>query len=692
MDEPFSEIELPTATDVEDLREFKLKMRGQSVQDFTDRKPRRACTDIPCLLMFFLYWAGMLTIMGYAAKYGNIDKVTHGYDWTGDICGYDEDVIFKPYLYWCKVGDGQLSDPICVESCPSGATTSHRCPKKAYIRKSTLELPQHAENRTVIVTRTLEWMPDIATKPAFKYCLPRDSTLLDSISNSPVVSGISSQLRMALESLIDAKFFLLGVMVLAVVYNFVFLALVKWCISILIHVLFLTFILSLLFIGLWGLMVGMPQDIEDAYLSQLVKDFPIVEKFPHANPLTHLLAPEVARRTALAIGCLGFLLGSVVACVWCGSCKAIGKTTEAVKDACDVLYERPSILLQPVIQIFIQVSCLAFILFRMLLVISLGHVETTNALDTDSAFSVAGIPIQFGGMYRSFVFSNHQWYMIVYSLLGSVWIYETVAAAGHFAIAEAVTKRKLRKTHDRRCAKNLPLTAGYFNGVVFHLGTLATGAFIMGVLRILTAVVAIVSREADSGRHATGGRTNPVARGVSCCCCCCLSCATWVTQTVNDLAYVDVIVYGHSYFEAAWHVYRKTLTDVAGSLVVVGTTRAIRNVGMLSTTALGVCGAYWCLTKPAAAAVLGDLGVYHTGSLGSDVGFGIFEGSVVGITAMSGLICWLVSLAFMNVLVATTQSLKYLEVLREEQKYGDASRRDLLLRRPESGSSGQMGT
>jgi len=104
-------------------------------------------------------------------------------------------------------------------------------------------------------------------------------------------------------------------------------------------------------------------------------------------------------------------------------------------------------------------------------------------------------------------------------------------------------------------------------------------------------------------------------------------------------------------------VYKKTFERPLTAGTVVGTMRTIRSVGITCTTALGVCGTYWYLTS------VEMIGAHAGGSLAADVGLGLFKGRVLGITAMSGLICWLVSLAFMNVLVATAQSLAYLDII-----------------------------
>eukprot|EP00438_Fugacium_kawagutii_P002272 Skav227365 [mRNA] locus=scaffold2373:32154:42948:+ [translate_table: standard] len=64
---------------------------------------------------------------GYGVTKGNLDKLYHGIDYQGRICGVDgpNGVPGKPYLFWCMnsaMAGASLSlnlkDPICVENCP----------------------------------------------------------------------------------------------------------------------------------------------------------------------------------------------------------------------------------------------------------------------------------------------------------------------------------------------------------------------------------------------------------------------------------------------------------------------------------------------------------------------------------------------------------------------------------------------
>ncbi|CAK0826499.1 unnamed protein product [Prorocentrum cordatum] len=53
---------------------------------------RRRCTDVGSLLMFaaFLWCHGYVAVGGF--REGNLDKLTRGLDWRGQLCGVGPDV------------------------------------------------------------------------------------------------------------------------------------------------------------------------------------------------------------------------------------------------------------------------------------------------------------------------------------------------------------------------------------------------------------------------------------------------------------------------------------------------------------------------------------------------------------------------------------------------------------------------
>lgn len=50
-------------------------------------RAHRSCRDIPCLLLFILFWAGMIVVAVLAFWKGDLDRLWYGTDMYGDMCG-----------------------------------------------------------------------------------------------------------------------------------------------------------------------------------------------------------------------------------------------------------------------------------------------------------------------------------------------------------------------------------------------------------------------------------------------------------------------------------------------------------------------------------------------------------------------------------------------------------------------------
>uniref|UniRef100_A0A8C6YVW7 Choline transporter-like protein n=1 Tax=Nothoprocta perdicaria TaxID=30464 RepID=A0A8C6YVW7_NOTPE len=91
----------------------------------------RKCTDVPWLLLFFIFWAGLMFIAGYAVVAGAAERLVLGYDSFGNVCGRKnspvkgaplsgQDMTNKKYVFFlnsCNL-EMQSSLSLCVSSCP----------------------------------------------------------------------------------------------------------------------------------------------------------------------------------------------------------------------------------------------------------------------------------------------------------------------------------------------------------------------------------------------------------------------------------------------------------------------------------------------------------------------------------------------------------------------------------------------
>eukprot|EP00438_Fugacium_kawagutii_P004349 Skav207886 [mRNA] locus=scaffold664:599109:624765:- [translate_table: standard] len=96
----------------------------------------RTCTDLPCLVIFIGYMIGMGCISSYAFENGNPRRLTHGFNFKGELCGVDEKVKASPFVFWCRAGAAQDGEPesldadgaICVDTCPGNYADQMTCP------------------------------------------------------------------------------------------------------------------------------------------------------------------------------------------------------------------------------------------------------------------------------------------------------------------------------------------------------------------------------------------------------------------------------------------------------------------------------------------------------------------------------------------------------------------------------------
>ena len=100
---------------------------------------KRGCTDILCLLIFFLFWGGMFYITYLSVTIGDPNAVFYGNDYLGQRCGVGA-MKSKPKTYYPRVDQDMVAQAaiassmpwklkfygLCMEDCPN-VTTPAAC-------------------------------------------------------------------------------------------------------------------------------------------------------------------------------------------------------------------------------------------------------------------------------------------------------------------------------------------------------------------------------------------------------------------------------------------------------------------------------------------------------------------------------------------------------------------------------------
>lgn len=606
------------------------------IPDDEEAQPRQ-CTDYFCAFAFMVLLGAMGYVWKDSLEKGNINKLTHGFDWEGRICGVDPGVQSSPNLYWCAhMSEGSLTitDGICVASCPTKDDVDKgvvkECPSQQHnMEPERVVLPDGTKKVTLSAYRLLRNETVVATSDYMGYCFPtQDQKLMEEVLTNTQIGSKTQTVLYMMRGVMESWRFLVVVAIASVILGFGVLFLLSTFARIIINViaagLFVALFGSALYLSTWCL----PYIAPDVHVGT-------------GNKFNVVVVEPLAKYFAFGAAGIFHILWAVFVCVWfCSARDAVDTACDAIEEANDIVEAMPTLYLHPPLQLVMKGLTFVFLCYGLGLIVSQGEVEMTQTS------SFGGISIS--GVGRSFAFTETQYELMAFWIFGSVWVMETVTAWTQYALAHVVAVYKLNNETD--C---MPLTRGLINGLIYHIGTLAFGGFVIGVLRILTALVAFIGSQMKD----KDGKENMAVKAICCCCTCCLKCITDIMTLTNELCYVEVAVTGESYFTAASNVLKMLVESPATFAIVNWAIKAVKTVGVLSVGLIGTALAHQVAVYNYD---LKDWIEQHGGAAIPQEAMGSLTTSgVVGTTVAAGMICFGIGGAFMSLFERVAESLAY---------------------------------
>lgn len=288
------------------------------------------CTDCVWLLAFMVALGGLSAILEYARKHGDYNRLFHGYDHRGHLCGVD---VPEQYLYHCRgqTGSVDIRHPICVARCPQGSMTVSECPSGE---------TQGYASRPV----------------AGRFCLPQSGPLAEQVaggihaSDLYVYSERLSQLPKAWAALVSSA-------TIAVVLGYLYLLALEVCAGPLVCICVLA-------------VVACPSAVGVYLLSVASSPEGGVDGIPHAG----------SEERNLAAGAACCALGLLLAVVACCSMRSIDTAIGCVKASCECIFDCRSLLLSPVFELVNKVTVLTVMFAGFLLLVSCGSASGRGGL------------------------------------------------------------------------------------------------------------------------------------------------------------------------------------------------------------------------------------------------------------------------------------------------------------------------
>jgi hypothetical protein len=511
----------------------------------------RTITDWPCCILFFAYLVGMGYLFHYSLEHGDIKRLTHGFNYIGDLCGVDPKVANDPYLFWCGgVGTTagiptslNLEDPICVDECPTDDETLLPCPQPSKTIGPILSGaggsgdPPGVGVLTTEIVQKIEAVPTYPTEVfASKYCIPKDITLAKELLENGPMSGTMNQVMQAVGSVRRAWYLLAGIALFSVALGYGYLIFMKIFAKPLVYGALIILVVSLLGAGsymIWSAPIAtVPANavIEGGNatlgsVAQTAVDAGITTNEVLRQNLFANVAGQYAEQTSYVIGGICLVLGIVFLIMLFCARESIDVACACVAEAANTMFAMPSLLLQPAFEVGSKLIALSILLYGLGWLFSTGDIKAQSAV-------IGGQTIR--GVHRSFEYSEEQIYYILYYILGVFWVDELFTAMSQFVVSYSVVLYYFcpKDEYGYKETPTFPLFRGYFVGFVFHLGTLAFGAALIAIVRIISLILSYIAKQAEKENAALACIAKILV--------CIVQCFKRCLEFLNKNAYMDV--------------------------------------------------------------------------------------------------------------------------------------------------------
>jgi len=585
---------------------------SDSESEFTDSdaedvfKDRHSCTDIPCFGLFVASVAAFFVLLSWASVHGNTNKLNHGIDKDGRICGVSPGVEDKPFMYYCPLKliaierelEVDLKKPVCVAACPTGSFDP-------YTNTSVVTPYTVAECEGTI-------QPAYLTEPVQKrFCLPSkafSNTAFRTFSNS--LSDFWQQLSEDRFGTRHCWPVLLLVLVAATALGYAYLFLLRAVAQGLIWIATAVSMLVLLWSGykLWfsePLMMGPDGQ-------------PLVG--PNGLIDTGSMGGDNAVSIHRAIAVVLWILALIVALLACCFGNSVKLSTACVRQGVIVMWKMPLMLAAPFVKALVKTILAVIFLLGWVHLLSIGE--------------VTGL-----GLHRTLKFTGQQWMYLIFYVYTAFWILQYVSALYQFAIAYCVARWYMTPPdeYDHRDVVCCGVQEGVFIGITKHTGSLAFGSAVIAAMEVFQKVLEWA--DAKNKQEANNQAVECILKTCLCLC----TCLEGIIQFINKNAYIDIAITSDGFCKAVRNVMHVVIDHGAAMAILNAATYIFQIVGMLSIT--GLCGllSYAVLQSPAY----------------SDPESSWYVESTTLTVTLSCIIAFIVAWAFMSIFDTTTDTLLY---------------------------------
>ncbi|XP_040262540.1 choline transporter-like protein 3 [Bufo bufo] len=491
---------------------------------------RRKCTDIPWLVVFFLFCCGLVFISGYSLMAGAAERLIFGYDSYGNVCGRrnspipnapfsGKDMTDRKHVFFLDSCNMQIRDlrinstALCVSSCPQEELTSLQ-DLQHFAKNNGSQLCVYKLNYTEYTNhpKVSEWCPALPVPPSksfplFNRCVPQNpdcyskfaSILINVINEVDFFHRILSGIMAGRDNVV-------GLSILAVALSVVMVLSFRYISTLMVHIFVTLLMFGLLFVTgvLWWLY------------------------YDHIHDVSYELETEKENaKFLLGFSIISTLISIVLLTFIFLLRKRIQMTIRLFQVASSFTSHIPFLLLQPLW------TFLILLFYWILWVAVLLSMGTSGSAQVSSEGQVE---------YKPLAGIRYMWW---YHVLGLIWTSEFFLTCQQIVISGATVTWYLHR--DKKKVKH-PILSSLSLLFWYHLGTAVMGSLLLMLLKIPQIILMYLSKLLSKGDNAC---TRCTSQG---CFCCLWSYGKWL-RYLNQNAYTATVINGTSLCASAREAY-----------------------------------------------------------------------------------------------------------------------------------------
>lgn len=554
---------------------------------------KRGCTDILFLIIFVLFWIGMVVVAGFALAMGNPLRLAYPTDYEGNMCGRmgNRNLTDRPYLYFpidftTVLNPVRLYDAkdtgICVSQCPN---TTIPVPRYDDIDITTLDVDMAVDgvicnydfdNLTGTFQGLIQWssteggcfLSMFPTTSVTRRCLPdlpaiRDTGILE--LNTATAAAVNTTV-FAGEMLTEGAW---------EIYN-------AWAV-ILISVALCIF---LCFVYVFAMRIFVAPV---TYITIIMVQLVLAGGGAYFTYSGHWWIQEAETPTETKVGrtILGFgialcCLAGIYFLLLLWLLRRIRFAIQIIKEASKTLLKMPSLLCFPVVT-FSLVAALS--VYAVIIAAFLGSATRDVTLSSEQlSGSLTGYFNQSITVSR---YDNTLRWFELYHVFGYFWGNAFIVALEYTTTAGAVAAYFFSSPGKKKVPR-LAVLRSLGRTVRYHLGSLALGSLLVAVIQFLRYLIKKVSKRINKTRNRTIKAVEKVANFV-----------LWILEKIikyiNKNAYIVMSIQGKGFCASAKRGFLLLLENILRVSAVNMMGSFILFLGKLLITILVAIVAYMLL-------------------------------------------------------------------------------------------------